>query len=231
MLEIDGLRAHYGTTQVLFDVTVVVPQGKIVCLVGRNGAGKTTLLDAVMGVRPATGGTIRLDGTDITRWPPHRRAAAGLAYAPQGQASFPQLTVRENLQVVLESAAHPSSDAMDGVLEMFPVLATMMDRPAGLLSGGQRQQLAMGRALIVAPRLLVLDEPTEGIQPSIVDHIARAIVNLHAQGGVTVLLAEQAVDFALAIADRYAVLDAGHLMEEGSCGEIDIERLHQALAV
>lgn len=231
MLEIDGVCAKYGTTQVLFDVTVAVPAGQIVCLVGRNGAGKTTLLDTVMGVRPVSRGAIRLDGADVTRWSSHRRAAAGIAYAPQGQTSFPLLTVRENLQVVLESSTDPQPDAIDGVVEMFPVLATIMDRPAGLLSGGQRQQLAMARALVVRPRLLVLDEPTEGIQPSIVAHIARAIVNLHAEHGVTVLLAEQAVDFALAIADRYAVLDAGHLIEEGACAEIDIEHLHQALAV
>ncbi|HVL98634.1 MAG TPA: urea ABC transporter ATP-binding subunit UrtE [Egibacteraceae bacterium] len=231
MLDITGLCARYGTTQVLFDVDVSVPRKGIVCLLGRNGAGKTTLLDAVMGVRPASAGTIRLDGADVTRWPPHRRASSGIAYVPQGQTTFPQLTVRENLQVVLESCATRRRGAVDDVIDTFPVLATILDRPAGLLSGGQRQQLAMGRALVVDPRILLLDEPTEGIQPSVVQHIARAIVALHADRGVTVLLAEQAVDFALAISDRYAVLDAGRLIEEGSCAEMDVDRLHEALAI
>lgn len=231
MLEVRGLCVRHGNTQALFDVSLAIPAGAIVCLLGRNGAGKTTLLDAIMGLLPAWRGRIELDGADMTRWPPHRRAAAGIGYVPQGQAVFDELTVRENLQVVLESSRRARREALDQAIESFPALAPMLARPAGLLSGGQRQQLAMARALVTDPELLVLDEPTEGIQPSVVAHIARAIVTLHAERGLTVLVAEQAVDFALAIADRFALLDAGHLVDSGPSAGVDTERLHRALAV
>jgi urea transport system ATP-binding protein len=231
MLEFDGVDARHGTTQVLFGIDLTVPDHEVVGLLGRNGAGKTTLLDTLMGVVPARSGTIRFQDQDITRWPAHKRAAAGIGYVPQGQVSFPQLSVRDNLQVVLESSPRGSRGALDEALDLFPVLTTMMGRPGGLLSGGQRQQLAMARALVTDPVLLVLDEPTEGIQPSIVQDIATAIVNLHHDRGMTVVVAEQAVDFALAITDRYTVLDAGEVVDTGTTAEVDTERLHATLAV
>lgn len=231
MLELTGVCARHGTTQVLFDVDLSVADRSIGCLVGRNGAGKTTLLDTVMGVLPASAGRVTFAGEDITRWSSHRRAAAGIAYVPQGQVSFPQLSVRENLQVVVDASPRSRPGALDGALEAFPALATMLGRPAGLLSGGQRQQLAMARALVTDPVLLVLDEPTEGIQPSIVQYIARAIVALHAERDVTVLVAEQAVDFALAVSDGYTILDAGRVAETGAARDVDLERLHAALAL
>jgi urea transport system ATP-binding protein len=231
MLELEGICTRHGTTQVLFDVDLTVAERDVVCLLGRNGAGKTTLLDTILGVLPTRTGAVRLQGRDVTGWPAHRRANAGIGYVPQGQVSFPQLTVRENLQVVVESSPRARAEAMNEVLDLFPALTTMMGRAAGLLSGGQRQQLAMARALVIDPVLLVLDEPTEGIQPSIVQDIASAIVTLHHERDLTVLVAEQAVDFALAIADRYAVLDAGRVVEVGATADAETEQLHAALSV
>lgn len=231
MLELDGVCARHGTTQVLFDVTLHVPEGSIVSLLGRNGAGKTTLLDTVMGLLPLRAGSVRFGGTEVSSQPAHRRAHSGIGYVPQGQASFPQLSVRENLQVVQESSRQVRADALDEAVDLFPVLATMMSRPAGLLSGGQRQQLAMARALVTDPKLLVLDEPTEGLQPSIITDLARAIVTLHRERGLTVLVAEQRVDFALSISDRYAVLDAGRMIEQGAAADVETEQLHATLSV
>lgn len=231
MLEIESVSVRYGTTQVLFDVDLDVADGEIVCVLGRNGAGKSTLLDTVLGLLPARSGRIRFHGRDVTAVPAHRRANAGIGYVPQGQMVFPELSVRENLLVVLESSPRARRERLDEALELFPILATMMGRPAGLLSGGQRQQLAMARALVTDPLLLVLDEPTEGIQPSIVQHIVNAIVTLHRERGMTVLVAEQAVDFALAIADRYTVLDAGRVAAGGAVSAVAVEELHSALSV
>jgi urea transport system ATP-binding protein len=231
MLELEGIGTRHGTTQVLFGVDLEVREREVVCLLGRNGAGKTTLLDTVLGVLPGRRGRVRFEGKDITGWPAHRRANAGIGYVPQGQVSFPQLTVRENLQVVTESSRRARPRAIDEVLDLFPVLTMMMGRPAGLLSGGQRQQLAMARALVTDPCLLILDEPTEGIQPSIVQAIATAIVALHRERDLTVLVAEQAVDFALAIADHFAVLDAGRLVRAGTTAEVDAEQLQTALTI
>jgi urea transport system ATP-binding protein len=214
-LEVVDLDVAYGRTQVLFGVALDVPSGSLTCLMGRNGVGKTTLLNTVMGLMPPRGGTIRLDGEDLGRMLPYKRARMGIGYVPQGHQVFPGLTVRENLHVVHERARGADPDAVNDAVDLFPALATMMGRPAGLLSGGQAQQLAIARALVTRPRLLVLDEPTEGIQPSIIIQIEDAIAQLHASGAMTILLVEQYVEFALRLAERYAVMDAGRIDHSG----------------
>jgi urea transport system ATP-binding protein len=230
-LEIDDLHVAYGRTEVLFGVSLEVPDGALVCLMGRNGVGKTTLLNAVMGVLPVRAGAVRLDGRDITRLPAHERARAGIGYVPQGHQVFPQLSVRENLQVVWEGSAGRDAGAVDEALEVFPALRALLERPAGLLSGGQAQQLAIARALVTRPGLLVLDEPTEGIQPSIIVEIEDAIARLHAESGTSILLVEQYVEFALRLAERYAVMEGGRITHAGTTEGAEAEAFSDLLAV
>jgi urea transport system ATP-binding protein len=220
-LEVRDLEVAYGRTQVLFGVTLDVPDGALVCLMGRNGVGKTTLLNAVMGILPARAGEVTLDGRDITRQPPWDRALAGLGYVPQGHQVFPQLTAMENLRVVYERSRTRSASAIDEALDVFPALHKLLDRPAGLLSGGQAQQLAIARALVTKPELLILDEPTEGIQPSIILEIEDAIAELHRSSGMAILLVEQYVEFALRLAERFAVMEVGRIVESGSTADAD----------
>ena len=222
-LEIRGLEVSYGRTQVLFGVDLEVPDGELVCIMGRNGVGKSTLMNALMGLLPAKRGTITYAGRDITRDGAWNRAGAGIGYVPQGHQVFPNLTVRENLQVVHEASSARRSDksAIDDALAFFPVLPQFLNKPAGLLSGGQAQQLAIARALVTRPRLLVLDEPTEGIQPSIILEIEDTIVQLHRETQMSILLVEQYVEFALRIARRYAVMDHGTIVESGDVADAD----------
>ncbi|MBB0232644.1 ATP-binding cassette domain-containing protein, partial [Streptomyces calidiresistens] len=217
MLEIEGLRAGYGRTTVLHGVSLTVPTGGVVAVLGHNGAGKTTLLRAALGLLRPRGGTVRLDGEDIGRLPAHRRVRRGLAWVPQGQQSFPRLTAVENLRVIADGRRDGRA-AMDEVMDLFPVLRELGSRPAGLLSGGQRQQLAIARALITRPRLLLLDEPTEGIQPSVVATIRRTVTELSRGDGPGVLLVEQHVAFAVRAARRYHVLEAGRITARGEAG-------------
>ncbi|MER5197594.1 urea ABC transporter ATP-binding subunit UrtE [Streptomyces sp. NPDC002755] len=225
MLEINTVRAGYDRTTVLHGVTVAVPEDGVAAVLGHNGAGKSTLLRAAMGLIKPTGGTVLLDGEDITRLSPHRRVARGMAYVPQGQQSFPHLTTAENLQLVADGRPRVSpgrpgggggKEAIAEALDLFPVLRELSGRRAGLLSGGQRQQLAIARALVTRPRLLLLDEPTEGIQPSVVAEIEETILALARRGGLGVLLVEQHVGFAMRAAQRYYVLEAGRVT---SCGD------------
>jgi urea transport system ATP-binding protein len=211
----------YGRTQVVFGVSLDVPSGSLTCLMGRNGVGKTTLLNTVMGLLPARRGRILLDGEDITKAITYKRARKGIGYVPQGHQVFPGLTVRENLNVVFERARGGDADAINDAVDVFPALAMMMNRPAGLLSGGQAQQLAIARALVTRPTLLVLDEPTEGIQPSIIMQIEDAIAQLHRTGEMTILLVEQYVEFALRLAQRYAVMDSGRIERSGEVADAD----------
>jgi urea transport system ATP-binding protein len=197
---------------------------------GRNGVGKTTLLNTLMGVLTPTRGHVRFDGHDITRAKTHKRIRAGIGYVPQGHGVFPQLTVWENLAVVLEATKHGDAAAVDEALELFPRLKPMLKRKAGFLSGGQQQQLAIARALITRPRLLVLDEPTEGIQPSIIDEIEEAIAALHA-GGLSILLVEQYLDFALRLADSFVILERGEVVRTGSRADLHDESVRRLLAV
>ena len=230
MLSAEGLHVSRGRTRVLFGVSLEVPAGSLVCVMGRNGVGKTTLLNTLMGVLTPTRGHVSFDGHDITRAKTHKRIRAGIGYVPQGHGVFPQLTVWENLAVVLEATKHGDSAAVDEALELFPRLKPMLKRKAGFLSGGQQQQLAIARALITRPRLLVLDEPTEGIQPSIIDEIEEAIAALHA-GGLSILLVEQYLDFALRLADSFVILERGEVVRTGSQADLHDESVRRLLAV
>ena len=233
MLVVEDLDVSYRRTQVLFGVSMEVPDGGLVCVMGRNGVGKTTLLNTVMGVLKASAGRVTWDGRDITGLRPHERIRAGIGYAPQGHPTFPQLTVAENLAVVVESAGVRSGTAaVDEALDLFPRLRPLLGRRSGFLSGGQAQQLALARALVTRPRLLVLDEPTEGIQPSIILEIEDAIAQLHTRDGLSILLVEQYVEFALRLADSYVVLDAGEVVASGVTSELaDDSSVRRLLAV
>ena len=229
-LEVEDLHVAYGRTRVLFGVSLDVPDGSLVCLMGRNGVGKTTLLNAVMGLLPVEEGAVRLDGEDLTGTPTHVRARKGIGYVPQGHQVFPHLTAMENLTVVLERDRNGSPGALAEALDIFPALRGLLDRPAGLLSGGQAQQLAIARALVSKPQMLILDEPTEGIQPSIIIEIEDAIARLHA-AGMTVLLVEQYVEFALRLAQRYAVMDGGMVVHAGETSSVDLATFGNLLSV
>ncbi len=230
MLEIDTVRAGYDRTTVLHGVTVAVPKDGVAAVLGHNGAGKSTLLRAAMGLIKPTGGTIRLDGEDITRLAPHQRVTRGMAYVPQGQQSFPHLTTAENLQLVADGRPD-GKEAVAEALDLFPVLRELSARRAGLLSGGQRQQLAIARALVTRPRLLLLDEPTEGIQPSVVAEIEETILTLARRGGLSVLLVEQHVGFAMRAAQHYYVLEAGRVTSSGEGGTGAEQTVRAALSV
>ncbi|GAA1637158.1 urea ABC transporter ATP-binding subunit UrtE [Nonomuraea sp. NPDC048882] len=229
MLSVTGLESGYGRARVLFGVSLEVGPGQLVCVMGRNGVGKTTLLNTVMGVLPATAGTVTFDGRDVTRLKPHERVRLGMGYVPQGHQCFPQLSVLGNLLVTVEAAKQPRS-AVDEALDVFPALKPLLKRSAGHLSGGQQQQLAMARALVTRPRMLILDEPTEGIQPSIIVEIEAAIERLHASG-LAVLLVEQYLDIALRLADTFVILDGGHVVRTGAAGDLHKEDVRRLLAV
>lgn len=234
MLVVEGLDVAYRRTQVLFGVSLEVADGGLVCVMGRNGVGKTTLLNTVMGVLKPSAGRVVWDGRDITDLRPHQRIKAGIGYVPQGHPTFPQLTVAENLAVVVESTGSRAAGtaAVDEALDLFPRLKPLLSRRAGFLSGGQAQQLALARALATRPRLLVLDEPTEGIQPSIILEIEDAIARLHTRDGLSILLVEQYVEFALRLADRYVVLDAGVVVAGGDTSDLaDDSSVRRLLAV
>jgi len=219
LLEIEGLDQHYGSAQVLRGVSLAVADGTCTAVLGRNGAGKTTLLRCLLGLIPASGGRIRFDGADIAGWPPSRRARAGIGYVPQGREIFADLSVAENLAVPLRGHGIADRTGVDEVCATFPVLRTMWRRRGGDLSGGQQQQLAIARALLGRPRLLVLDEPTEGIQPNIVQAIEAVIAGL--RGRMAILLVEQYLDFACGLADRYAVMQRGAVVAAGSDAAAD----------
>ncbi|MEU7940010.1 urea ABC transporter ATP-binding subunit UrtE [Microbispora bryophytorum] len=230
MLSVEGVESGYGRARVLFGVSLEVPAGRLVCVMGRNGVGKTTLLDTVMGVIPATGGRVTFEGRDVTRLRPDQRVRLGMGYVPQGHDTFPQLSVVDNLLVTLEASAHQDRAALEEALEVFPRLKPLLKRPAGFLSGGQQQQLAMARALVTRPKLLILDEPTEGIQPSIILEIEEAVERLHATG-LAILLVEQYLDLALRLADGFVILDAGRVVRSGPAQELQDEEVHRLLSV
>ena len=230
MLEFDSVHVGYGRSVVLHGISLTVPAGGVAALLGHNGAGKSTLLRAGIGLLKPRKGTVRLAGEDITGLAPHQRVARGMAYVPQGQQCFPHLTTAENLQLVADGRPKGRA-AMAEALDLFPALGSLMGRRAGLLSGGQRQQLAIARALITSPTMLLLDEPTEGIQPTVVAEIERTILALAARGGLSVLLVEQHVGFALRAAKRYCVLEAGRVTSSGDGGADAEPAVRQALTV
>jgi urea transport system ATP-binding protein len=227
MLTVENLDVAYGRAQVLFGVSVQAGPGSLVCVMGRNGVGKTTLLKAIMGVLPSRAGRVIFDDHDITRLPTHERVRLGLGYVPQGHDTFPQLTVWENLLVA--PSATPA--AVDEALDLFPALRGLLRRRAGFLSGGQQQQLAIARALVCRPKMLLLDEPTEGIQPSIILEIEAAVQRLHTQAGLAILLVEQYLDLALRLADQYVILDAGEVVRAGDREDLRDPSVHRLLAV
>jgi urea transport system ATP-binding protein len=216
LLTVTSLNQSYGGAHTLWDVDLVVPQGSRTCLMGRNGMGKTTLLKCVMGLLPATSGAISFDGTDIRALPVESRARLGIGYVPQGREIFSHLTVEENLRVGLGVSKNGPRVIPPRIFELFPVLKTMMHRHGGHLSGGQQQQLAIGRALVLEPKLLILDEPTEGVQPNIVHDIGDIILALNRDAGVTVLLVEQKLPFARRVASEFRILEKGRCVAAGS---------------
>ncbi|WP_171115961.1 MULTISPECIES: urea ABC transporter ATP-binding subunit UrtE [Streptomyces] len=230
MLEIDDVRVGYHRSTVLHGVSIEVPKDGVAAVLGHNGAGKSTLLRAAVGLLTPTTGRVRLDGEDITRRKPHERVARGMAYVPQGQQAFPHLTTAENLRLVADGRRRGKA-AVDEALDLFPALRTLTSRRAGLLSGGQRQQLAIARALVTEPRVLFLDEPTEGIQPSVVAEIEETILALAARGGLSVLLVEQHVGFAMRAAQRYYVLESGRVTSSGTGGRDAEASVREALSV
>ena len=231
VLRVESLEVSYGSTQVLFGVSLDVPDGGLCCLMGRNGVGKTTLMKTIVGLlRPRTGRVV-LDGQDVTTRKPNERARLGVGYVPQGREAFPYLTVFENLRVVADASSTSAADAIDEALERFPRLRKLLERPAGLLSGGEAQQLAIARALVRRPRLLLLDEPTEGIQPSIILEIEDVIADLKNAAGMSILLVEQYVDFAMRLADTYAVMDVGRIVAAGPTATFERDRMQQLMSV
>ena len=230
MMTVDNLNQYYGGSHILRNVSFEVPVGQVTALLGRNGVGKTTLLKCLMGLLPVRTGSIRFADNDLTHSPPHVRARAGLGYVPQGREIFPRLTVAENMQMGL--ATRPAGTAVpERIFEMFPVLRQMLRRRGGDLSGGQQQQLAIGRALAPDPRLLILDEPTEGIQPSIIKDIERAIRTLAAEGQMAILLVEQYYDFARDLADHYLLMERGEIIKRGAGARMDADGVRELLAV
>ncbi|WP_278261668.1 urea ABC transporter ATP-binding subunit UrtE [Nocardia sp. AG03] len=230
MLELVDVHSGYGRTEVVHGVSLTVPDDSVVAIMGHNGAGKTTLLRTAVGLLPTKSGTITFDGEKITKLSPSQRVKRGIAYVPQGQQSFGQLTTAENLQVVADGRKRGKA-LIEESLTLFPALRDLLGRKAGLLSGGQRQQLAIARALITEPKLLILDEPTEGIQPSVVAEIERTIIELTQRGGLSVLLVEQHIGFALQAAQQYYVLHSGHVGSTGTGGAGAESAVREAMAI
>ena len=231
LLEIRGLNQSYGGSRTLWDIDLDVAAGTRLCLMGRNGMGKTTLLKCVMGLIPVKSGAIAFDGADLLARPPESRARLGIGYVPQGREIFPQLTVEENLRIGLGARRDGGRGIPARVFELFPVLKQMLQRRGGDLSGGQQQQLAIGRALVLEPRLLILDEPTEGIQPNIVREIGDIIVRLNREEGVTVLLVEQKLPFARRVASEFHILDKGRSVAGGPIDDLSDDDIRRHLTV
>ena len=231
MLTVDNINLHYGAAQALRGVSIKAEMGKITCVLGRNGVGKSSLLRAVTGQHGVTAGTIAFDGVTLNGLAPFNRAKLGLGYVPQGREIFPLLTVRENLETGYAPLPRKERCIPDEIFSLFPVLNTMLSRRGGDLSGGQQQQLAIGRALVTRPKILVLDEPTEGIQPSIIKDIGRAIQYLRDSTGMAILLVEQYLDFCRELADHVYIMDRGEIVHEGAAETLDTAEARRHLTV
>ena len=231
MLHIEHLNQYYGESHTLWDIDLTVAKGKCTCLMGRNGVGKTSLLGCIMGLLPLHSGKMLLAGAEITKLPAERRAALGIGYVPQGRQIFPLLTVQENLEIGLATGRIKKTKIPELIFELFPVLEEMLKRRGGDLSGGQQQQLAIGRALVLDPTLLILDEPTEGIQPNIVQEIGEIINRLKNELSMTVLLVEQKLPFARSVADTYAILDRGRSVATGAMETLSEQLTRKYLTV
>jgi urea transport system ATP-binding protein len=227
MLSIENVSVSLGGSRILRDVSLEVSANRVFCLMGRNGVGTTTTLKSVVGLYKPNSGRVVLDGRDISRLPPEERARAGIGYVPQGRGIFPHLTVAENLSIGAVAKRKKSKEALDRVYSLFPIIKDFLSRKGGMLSGGQQQQLAIGRALLTEPKLLILDEPTEGIQPNIIDQIGEAIKLLRMES-ITILLVEQYLEFCKELADNFAILDRGSVVAQGSVAELtdDVVKLH-----
>jgi urea transport system ATP-binding protein len=231
MLNVEAIDLHYGRAQALRGVSLEAQIGQITCVLGRNGVGKTSLLRAIIGHEPVSCGRILWEGADIAALPPFERARRGIALVPQGREIFPQLSVKENLEIGFAAVAPSARRIGEEIFELFPVLATMLRRRGGDLSGGQQQQLAIARALVMRPKLLALDEPTEGIQPSIISDIGQAIRYFRERGEMAILLVEQYFEFARDLADRFAVMERGQIVISGTRAEMVEADVRRRLAV
>ncbi len=231
MLDVQAIDLHYGAAQALRGVSLQAKVGEVTCVLGRNGVGKTSLLDALAGQQPVSAGSIVWEGEDATKLKPYERARRGIAYVPQGREIFPLLTVEENLKSGFAPLPRDQRGIPDDVFSLFPVLHDMLRRRGGDLSGGQQQQLAIGRALVMRPRLLLLDEPTEGIQPSIIKDIGRAITYLRGLGKMAIVLVEQYLDFASELGDRFVVMDRGAIVYSSDKASMDEAALKRAMAI
>ncbi|WP_041446934.1 urea ABC transporter ATP-binding subunit UrtE [Thiocystis violascens] len=231
MLNIQGLNQFYGQSHTLWDLDIQIPAGQCTCVMGRNGVGKTTLMQCIMGLLPLKSGAMLYQGQDLARLAAERRAALGIGFVPQGRQIFPLLTVEENLRIGLPARPDGARQVPDFIHELFPVLKQMLGRRGGDLSGGQQQQLAIGRALAIDPKLLILDEPTEGIQPNIVQEIGEIVRRLVDELNLTVILVEQKLPFARRVADRFLILDRGRLVAQGDMDSLDDNLIKQYLTV
>ena len=231
MLNVDNISLYYGAAQALRGVSIKAEPGKVMCVLGRNGVGKTSLLRAIVGLQSIASGSIMLEDKEVSRLPPYERARRGVAMVPQGREIFPLLTVKENLETGFAPVNRDHKKIPDEVFELFPVLDSMLKRRGGDLSGGQQQQLAIGRALVMRPRLLLLDEPTEGIQPSIIKDIGRAISYLRNLGQIAIILVEQYLDFAQELGDNFLVMDRGQVIYAADRAGLDEAALKRAMAI
>lgn len=231
MIDVHHLDQAYGGTQILWDVNLDIAPGECTCIMGRNGVGKTTLLKVIMGLLPARSGECQFDGGDLLKLAAHQRAHRGIGYVPQGRDIFPQLTVEENLRIGLGARADKAKDIPQKIYELFPVLADMHRRRGGDLSGGQQQQLAIGRALATDPKVLILDEPNEGIQPNIVQQIGDVLMHLKNNEGMTLILVEQKLGFARRVGDHFRLMERGRIVAAGAMAELNDQLIQQHLAV
>src|SRR5258706_11173556 len=231
MLDVSGVNQYYGESHILRGVDLSVPRGSCVCLMGRNGVGKTTLLKSIMGLLKLRSGKIRSDGVDLEARAPEHRARFGIGYVPQGREIFSDLDVEENLLVGIQAARRPREESLERVFTVFPALKTLLKRRGGDLSGGQQQQVAIGRALALAPRLLVLDEPTEGIQPNVVHDIGNVLIRLNGREKLTLLVVEQKLAFARRIGTHYAIMDRGRAVSSGPMSDMSDALVHRYLVV
>lgn len=231
MLSVENVDLKYGAAQVLYGVNLKAEPGKITCVMGRNGVGKTSILRGIIGHQPISSGKIIWDGKDISALPPFERARRGIGYVPQGREIFPLLTVRENLESGYAALRGKKREIPDDVFELFPVLKSMLSRRGGDLSGGQQQQLAIGRAMVTQPSLMIFDEPTEGIQPSVIKDIGRAILYLRDKADMAIILVEQYFDFAVELADDFVVMDRGQVVMAGAKADMVEQNVRRHLTV